>query len=68
MPRSKYRLYIHLIWAAKKREPFITLELESIIQNIFREKCQQFSIEMCYFGNIEDHGHLLLPETVTEEP
>ena len=60
MPRSKYQLYIHLIWATKKREPFITLELESIIQNIFREKCQQFSIEMLAFGNIEDHVHLLL--------
>jgi putative transposase len=60
MPRAKYQIYVHLIWATKKREPFITSELESIIQNIIREKCRKFDLELLAFGNKEDHIHLLL--------
>ena len=60
MPNSKYQIYIHLVWATKKREPFILVELESIIQNVFHEKCRKFNLEVLAFGNTEDHVHLLL--------
>lgn len=60
MPRSKYQIYIHLIWATKKREPFITFELEPIIQNIIYEKCRKFNLEVLAIGNTADHIHLLL--------
>jgi putative transposase len=60
MPSSKYQIYIHLVWATKKREPFILSELESIIQNVFHEKCRKFDLKVLDFGNTEDHIHLLL--------
>jgi putative transposase len=60
MPRSKYEIYIHLVWATKKREPYITFEFESILRNIFREKCRKFGLEILAFGNTANHIHLLL--------
>ena len=60
MPRSKYLIYIHVVWATKKREPFITSDLEPIIHNIIIEKCRKFNIEALAIGNTKDHIHLLL--------
>jgi hypothetical protein len=60
MPNSKCQIFIHLVWATKKREPFILVELESIIQNVFLEKCRKFELEVLAFGNTEDHVHLFL--------
>ena len=60
MSRSKYQIYIHLIWTTKNSEPFILSELEPIIQNIIDEKCRKFNLKILAIGNTMDHIHLLV--------
>lgn len=60
MPRSKYQIYIHLIWSTKQRETYITSNIETTIHNIIREKCRKFNLEPLAIGNIADHIHLLV--------
>jgi putative transposase len=55
-----WRLYYHLIWATKERQPLIKLELEAPLYNYIIGKADAKSCIVHAIGGIEDHLHLVV--------
>ncbi|PSB00620.1 IS200/IS605 family transposase [Merismopedia glauca] len=55
-----WRLYYHLIWATKERQPLIQLELEAPLYNYIIGKADAKSCIVHAIGGIEDHVHLVV--------
>lgn len=54
------KIWVHLVWATKKREPFLT---DNICQNIFahiRENALKKDIHMDFVNGYTDHIHCLV--------
>lgn len=56
MPR--WRLFYHLVWATRDREPLITDQLQPFVYRRLRETAEQHQILVHAIGGIEDHVHL----------
>lgn len=54
-----YRLFYHLIWGTKNREPFIQLEFEASLHNVIAAKVKDLGAFVYAVGGIEDHVHLV---------
>jgi putative transposase len=55
-----WRLYYHIVWGTKNREPLITPTYEELIQRSIRLNCQQFSVLVHAIGVMPDHVHLVV--------
>ncbi len=58
MPYSK--LFYHVIWATKNREPLIDDEREQIIRSSFERTCSEMNLPLFGCGIVSDHVHLAL--------
>jgi putative transposase len=58
--RHLWRLYYHLIWATKERQPFITAEIESELYGYIAGKVEMMDGITYAIGGIEDHIHLIV--------
>ncbi len=56
---SFWRLYYHLVWATKERQPFITPELEQELYGYIIGKANALGCITHAIGGIEDHIHLV---------
>jgi|SRR6476661_6504170 len=53
-----WRLYYHLVWATKHREPLIDHEIEMLVQRSFRATCHDLRVVVHAIGAMPDHVHL----------
>jgi putative transposase len=54
------QLYVHLVWATRDREPWITAEIEPRIFARVAVKCREHRCTAIAIGGMPDHIHLLL--------
>ncbi len=55
-----WRLYYHLVWATRQREPFITTRVEPYLQGYILGKSDELDCLLHAIGGIEDHLHLIV--------
>ncbi len=55
-----WRLYYHLVWATKKRQPLITHNRELELYNYIIGKSDTLNCIVHTIGGIEDHIHLVV--------
>ena len=54
-----YRLFYHMIWGTKNREPLIQIEFEMSLHNVIVAKGKELGAFVYAIGGIEDHVHLV---------
>lgn len=54
-----WRLYYHLVWATKNRQPLITTNIETELYGYIIGKANEFDSITHAIGGIEDHIHLV---------
>ncbi len=57
---SYWRLFYHVIWATKNREPSIRPEFSDSLQNSIAAKATALGAYVYAVGGIEDHIHLVV--------
>jgi putative transposase len=53
------RLFYHLVWATKNREPLLTPQVEPVIHGLLRSKAVRLRVQVFALNGIEDHVHLI---------
>ena len=53
-----WRLYYHLVWSTRRREPLITDALEVVIQREIRAAALRHGITVHAIGGVSDHLHV----------
>jgi REP element-mobilizing transposase RayT len=53
-----WRLYYHLIWATKERQPLITCDRETQLYNYIIGKSDELGSIIHAIGGVENHIHL----------
>lgn len=53
-----WRLFYHITWGTKGREPLIAPEWENSLHNVIAAKAQELGAFVYAVGGIEDHAHL----------
>ena len=63
---SLWRLYYHIVWATKERQPLITSNKETELYNYIIDKSNSLNCILHAIGGIEDHIHLVvsIPPTI----
>lgn len=57
---SLWRIYYHIVWATKKRQPLITPDRESELYNYIIGKADFLNCITHAIGGIEDHIHIVV--------
>ncbi|MBE2222518.1 MAG: IS200/IS605 family transposase [Anaerolineae bacterium] len=55
---SFYRLFYHIVWATKNRQPLLTSEIEPVIYKYLRTKAIGLGGTVFAIGGIADHVHM----------
>jgi REP element-mobilizing transposase RayT len=55
-----WRLYYHLVWATKDRQPMIEPEIETLLFAILREKADALGLTVWALGGWLDHVHMVV--------
>jgi REP element-mobilizing transposase RayT len=55
-----WRLYYHLVWATKDRQPMIEPETETLLFAILREKADALEVPVWALGGWLDHVHIVV--------
>lgn len=59
MSNVYHKLYYHIVWGTKNKEPTITPTIEKLIKNYIPKKIIEHNGISLTFNNVEDHIHLL---------
>ncbi len=54
-----YRLFYHIVWGTKNREPLIKVEFETSLHNVVVAKAKKLGAFVYAAGGVEDHIHLV---------
>ena len=54
-----YRLFYHIVWGTKNREPLIKVEFETSLHNVVVAKAKNLGAIVYAAGGVEDHIHLV---------
>jgi len=67
MSRSKSEIYLHLVWATWRRQPFVTPDIERAIYRCISQQAQALKCVVLAIGGMPDHVHLavIAPTTVS---
>jgi putative transposase len=60
-----WRLYYHLVWGTKKRQPLINPDRESVLYHYIIGKADALACMVHAINGIEDHIHLVVSITPT---
>lgn len=60
MRHNKLRLFVHMVWTTKNRDPLITIGIESSIYRCIASVAEELHCPIIAIGGIEDHVHVLL--------
>ncbi len=66
MPQSSVKLWVHIIFSTKNREPFLVPPYEYEIYHRMRENLYKLSCEVLALNGMEDHLHILLKLPATK--
>ncbi len=55
-----WRLFYHLVWATKYRQPIITPDVEPIIYDLLRTKAIGLEATVFAIGGMPDHVHMIV--------
>ena len=60
-------MFFHFVWATKRRQPFITSDVETVLFDHIRAKCHEQRAFVYALNGMSDHVHLVcgLPTTVS---
>ena len=63
---AKAEVYLHIVWATREREPFLTAEIERAVYRCIYQEAEQLSATVIALGGVPDHVHLLIrvPTTI----
>lgn len=65
MPRSRVEMYMHLVWATHRREPFLVLDMERAVHRCLQSEAQNMGYIVMASGGMPDHVHLALKVPAT---
>ena len=54
-----WRLFYHMIWGTKNREPLISFEFEDALHNVMAAKIKELGAFVYAVGGIDDHVHVV---------
>ena len=54
------KLYVHLVFTTKNRNPCLTPEIEERLYPYFSVICQELTCHLCIGNGLQDHVHLLI--------
>src|SRR5579862_644558 len=57
---SRFALYIHIVWATKHRQPYLTPEIEAAVYKLILTEVRSAGYEILALNGMSDHVHLLL--------
>ena len=60
MSQTYYKIWIHLIWSTKNRQPLLQKELRQKVLNHIQEKSQTDGIYIDIINGMQDHIHCLM--------
>jgi len=63
MRRSKVEIYLHLVWATREREPWLTDEVGQAVYRCIQKEVQELHCTVLALGGMPDHVHLLAKTT-----
>ena len=55
-----WRLYYHVVWATKGREPWLSGELERMVYGAILGKARDEHLKVHAIGNVDDHIHVVV--------
>lgn len=55
-----WRLFYHLIWTTKEREPLIDPVRAGVIEQSLRSTCEEPAVRLFAIGIMPDHAHLVV--------
>ena len=55
-----WRLYYHIVWATKGREPWLCGEVERMVHGAIVGKANEMRLKVYATGNADDHIHVLV--------
>ncbi len=58
----------HFVWATRKREPFITDEMERVLHRYIRQRCKDLHVQVHALNGMPDHVHLAVTLSATLAP
>jgi putative transposase len=56
---SYWRIFYHLVWATKQREPLLDDRCEAMVHGTILNKAKELGITIHVIGGVEDHVHLV---------
>lgn len=67
MRRSKVEIYLHLVWATRGREPWLTGTTLRAAHRCIQSEAQELGCDVLALGGMPDHVHLLakVPSSVS---
>ena len=65
---AHHRIYHHLVWSTKNREPMITPIVELILHSFLMDKASDLGAEILAVNGMEDHIHLLVRLAPKQSP
>jgi len=54
------KIWIHLVWATKNRQPFLTKEIRSKVFSHIRDNAKEKGIHLDFINGYKEHIHILL--------
>ncbi len=57
---SFVKIYIHAVWATKKREPFLKKSIRPILFQHILNNAREKGIHIDFINGVEDHVHCLI--------
>jgi putative transposase len=60
MRHSKSEMYLHMVWATKHREPFLTPEVERSVHRCIQKEAARLNCVVLALNGMPDHVHLLV--------
>ncbi len=54
------KIWIHIIWATKNRQPYLTKEIRSKVFSHIRDNAKEKGIHLDFINGYKDHLHILL--------
>jgi putative transposase len=55
-----WRLFYHLVWATKGREPLLVGDVADAVERSLRTTCKEQEVRLIAYGPMPDHLHLVL--------
>lgn len=55
-----WRLFYHLVWTTKRREPLLTPDIELRVHGFLRHEAEKLNAKLVFVNGMADHVHVLV--------